>query len=337
MKPLVSILIPAYNAVRYIGQTLKSAQQQTWPNVEIIVIDDGSSDETLEIAKRFTTQNTRVVGRPHKGASAARNYAYSLCQGDYIQWLDADDLLAPNKIAVQLSYTNRDGDDRMLFSSAWDRFYYRPRRTDRNASALWRDADPIDWLSTRFEHHLYMPPACWLMSRTLAESTGGWDERLSLDDDGEFFTRAVLKSDAIRFVPDAWSFYRINAGSLSTTFRSNEKLDSMWLSHQLQWKWLSRCEDSPRTRSAMRQYLEFFLICYFPERSDLVREIQQLAHQLGGEFDIPKLPPKYAWIEKLTNRSLAKRAMYTAPLLRRSVTAASDRIAAKLQQCFADF
>jgi glycosyltransferase involved in cell wall biosynthesis len=93
MKPLVSILIPSYNAQEFIGETLTSAVAQTWPRKEIIVVDDGSTDHTRAIADRFGSRQVKVVAQEHQGASAARNRAFSLSQGDYIQWLDADDSL----------------------------------------------------------------------------------------------------------------------------------------------------------------------------------------------------------------------------------------------------
>src|SRR5436309_10735842 len=90
--PLVSILIPAYNAERWIADTVRSALAQTWPRREIIIVDDGSRDQTLQVAQQFASKNVSVVAQENQGASAARNKAFELCQGDYIQWLDADDL-----------------------------------------------------------------------------------------------------------------------------------------------------------------------------------------------------------------------------------------------------
>ena len=103
MKPLVSILIPAFNAQKWIADTIESAVRQTWPKKEIIVVDDGSRDQTLSIARRFASKGVSVVTQANQGASTARNHAFAICQGDYIQWLDADDLLAPDKIARQMA------------------------------------------------------------------------------------------------------------------------------------------------------------------------------------------------------------------------------------------
>src|SRR5207245_5785704 len=128
MKPLVSILIPAYNAEPWIGDTIKSAVGQTWPRKEIIVVDDGSRDQTLAIARQFASKEISVVTQANQGAAAARNHAFSICQGDFIQWLDADDLLAPDKIARQMEAVDQCRSKRTLLSSAWGRFIYRPHQ-----------------------------------------------------------------------------------------------------------------------------------------------------------------------------------------------------------------
>src|SRR5689334_15167297 len=98
MKPLVSILIPAYNAEQWIPEAIRSACAQSWSRKEIIVVDDGSTDRTLEVARRFASPEVNVVSTSNHGAAAARNHALRLSQGDYIQWLDADDILATDKL-----------------------------------------------------------------------------------------------------------------------------------------------------------------------------------------------------------------------------------------------
>src|SRR5215467_62161 len=102
MQRLVSILIPAYNSEEWIAETIRSAIGQTWPNKEIIVVNDGSTDRTAEVAQRFASRQVLVISTENEGASSARNHAFRLSQGEYIQWLDADDLLAPDKIECQL-------------------------------------------------------------------------------------------------------------------------------------------------------------------------------------------------------------------------------------------
>src|SRR5882757_7401378 len=124
MKPLVSILIPAYNADPWIADTIKSALNQTWPRVEIVIINDGSRDQTLSIAQQFASEKLSIVSQENQGVCAARNKAFALCQGDYIQWLDADDLLAPDKIARQMAVLDRSGSRKALVSSEFGKFLH---------------------------------------------------------------------------------------------------------------------------------------------------------------------------------------------------------------------
>ena len=102
MSVLVSILIPSYNAEEWIEETIQSALSQTWPRKEIIIVDDGSTDNSLRIAKEYESNSVKVISQENSGAAVARNKALEYAQGDYIQWLDADDLLAPDKIEKQL-------------------------------------------------------------------------------------------------------------------------------------------------------------------------------------------------------------------------------------------
>src|ERR1700693_982164 len=156
MNPLVSILIPAYNAQEWIADTIKSAICQTWKRKEIIIVDDGSSDQTLAIARQFASREVAVVHKENQGAAATRNHALSLSQGDYIQWLDADDLLSPDKVAKQVEAADAWGSDRTLFSSAWGSFAYRPDRAIFSPTSLWCDLCPIEWLLRKMEENLHM-------------------------------------------------------------------------------------------------------------------------------------------------------------------------------------
>src|SRR5205814_2769990 len=103
MKPLVSILIPAFNAEKWLAQTIRSAVAQRWPRKEVVVIvDEGCRDRTLEVARQMASREVLVVTRPRQTAAGARNDAFSLSQGEYIQWLDRPELLAANKVDTQM-------------------------------------------------------------------------------------------------------------------------------------------------------------------------------------------------------------------------------------------
>src|SRR5215472_8541766 len=217
MKPLVSILVPAYNAEEWISDSIRSAIAQTWDRKEIIVVDDGSSDNTLSIARQFESEYLKVVVQTNRGAAAARNTALSLCQGDYIQYLDADDLLASDKISRQIEAVRHCGSRRTLLSGSWGTFFYRYYRTKFFPTTLWCDLSPLEWLLRKFEEGVYVQPGAWLVSRELTEAAGPWNPGLRVDNDGEYFARVVLASDRVAFVPGATVHYR-NTGSGSVGY-----------------------------------------------------------------------------------------------------------------------
>ena len=307
--PLVSILIPAFNAQESIADTLRSAIAQTWERKEIVVIDDGSTDQTLAIARKFESEGVRVHTKHNDGAASSRNLAFLLCKGDYIQWLDADDLLAPDKIALQMNSLLSYESKRVLLSSAWGRFIYRHSRTEFIPTALWSDLSPVEWLLRKMGDNLFMQTATWLVSRELTEAAGPWDARLLSDDDGEYFCRVLLASDGIKFTPEAKAYYRgpgLAFRGLSYIGHSSLKLEAHWLSMQLHIRYLRSLEDSERVRAACLRYLQTSLIYFYPEKPDIVEQAEQMASDLGGELRPPNLSWKYAWMKTIFGWRVAK-------------------------------
>ena len=309
--PLVSILIPAHNVERWIAETIQSAVAQTWPDKEIIVVDDGSTDGTLAVARRFESRSVRVVTQPNQGAAVARNTAFSLAQGDYIQWLDADDLLTPDKIVKQMEAVEESQNKRTLFSCGWGYFIYRASKAKFVPTSLWCDLSPLEWVLRKWEGNLHMQTATWLASRELTEAAGPWDTRLLGDDDGEFFFRAISASNGIRFIPQGKVYYRITPSNrLSDIGRSDKKIEAQFLGMKLQIEYLRAREDNERVRAACVSYLQMWLATFYPNRPDLVQEAQQLANSLGGQLSLPKAPWKYIWIEKLFGFGAAKETQW---------------------------
>ena len=332
MKPLVSILIPAFNAQEWIADTLKSAIGQTWQRKEIIVVDDGSTDHTLAIARQFASDHVSILTQENQGAPAARNKAFSVSQGEYIQWLDADDLLAPDKITKQMEALDRGRSKRTLLSSAWGRFLYRSHRADFAPNGLWRDLSPVEWLLRKMGQNLHMPNATWLVSRELTEAGGPWDTRLLTDDDGEYFCRVLLKSDGIRFVPEARVFYRMSGvNSVSYIGCSDRKLESQFRSMQLHIGYLRSLEESQRVRAACVNYLQNWLIHFYPERLDIVKQAEQMATELGGQLAVPQLSWKYSWIRTIFGWGLGKRAQVFLPQIRWSFARFWDKALSRIE------
>jgi glycosyltransferase involved in cell wall biosynthesis len=305
--PLVSILIPAYNAEEWIGDALRSALGQTWQSKEIIVVDDGSTDGTLEVASRFASDSVRIISQRNMGAAAARNTAFARSRGDYIQWLDADDLLGKDKIEKQIQMLDRGCSNRTLLSAAWGQFKYRHYKARFAPSALWCDLPPKEWLLRKMGQNLYMQTATWLVSRQLTELAGPWDTRLLGDDDNEYFCRVLLASDGVRFVGDAKVYYRtFGYGSLSDIGLSDSKMDAHWLSMQAHVRYLRSMEESETVRAACLRYLQAQLHHFHPQRPDIVDLAKRMANELAGELVRPPLPWHVAVMERMLTPKLAK-------------------------------
>jgi hypothetical protein len=184
---------------------------------------------------------------------------------------------------------------------------------------LWCDLSRAEWLLRKMEQNLYMQTATWLVSRELTEAAGPWDTKLLGDDDGEYFCRILLESDGIRFVPEARVFYRSTPSSLSYIGRSNRKLEAQWRSMRLNINYLRSMEDSERARAACVRYLQNWMINFYPERLDIFKQAQQMARDLGGQLEVPRLPWKYSWIGAIFGRGLAKRTQVLLPAIRWSL------------------
>lgn len=332
MIPLVSILIPAYNAESTIAETIQSAIRQTWRCKEIVVVDDGSTDGTAEVARRFVPEVTLVSTR-NQGGAAARNHAMQLSQGDYIQWLDADDLLAPDKIERQLAVLRESDHRRILLSSSWAFFNYRVNRARFAPTSLWQDLTPVEWLLRKMAGNLHMQTATWLTSRELAEAAGPWDTRLLSDDDGEYFCRVLLASEHTRFAHDAKVFYRVTPSSrLSHIGASdNRKKDALLISMKLHVHYLRSLEESERVRKACLAYLQTWYHHFYPERPDIVVQLQDLAARLHGELKEPSLRWKYAWLKPMFGWKTANRAQSVLPLVKSSCIRHYDEAMYKLE------
>jgi glycosyltransferase involved in cell wall biosynthesis len=327
MRPLVSILIPAYNAEKWIGETLRSAILQTWVPKEIIIVDDGSKDRTSRVARQFESDTVRVFRQANQGAAAARNTAFGLSKGDYIQWLDADDLLSPDKIATQMAFVEQAGSKRTLISCGWGQFLHRYYRAKFIPSTLWCDLPPTEWLVRKLGQNLHMQTATWLVSRELTQAAGPWDTTLLVDDDGEYFCRVLLKSDGVRFAPTARVYYRDSgAGSLSYIGASNRKREAQWRSMQLHIGYLRSLEDTPRVRAACVTYIQNWLTAFYPKSPDLIDEMQATASALGGELEMPRLSWKYSGIESVFGPEVARNAQTRASRLKWAVLRFYDHL-----------
>ena len=216
--PLVSILIPVYNTDKFVAEAIESALYQTYKNIEIIVVDDGSTDKSWEIIESYRKKYPSIIKthkQENKGACAARNKGFELSSGQYIQYLDADDLLAPDKIQHQIKFFDGSGNDDFLVNGMWKRFEYSIDKEldDGLDDNLQKDLNPIEWIII----NRMTAQSAWLTPRNLISEAGKWSEELITNQDGEYFCRVIIKSKMVYYCGKAKTYYRIhNNPSIST-------------------------------------------------------------------------------------------------------------------------
>ncbi len=303
----VSVLIPAYNAGPYIEQTLASVVGQTWPHVEVIVVDDGSRDDTLAKARRYASDQVQVVSQANAGASAARNRAFALATGDYIQYLDADDLLHPDKIRAQLQCLAQHPEAK-LSASAWGMFYDEPDEQSLRPTVLWQDYhDPVQWLVTAWENGVWMQPSAWLTHRSLIEAAGPWDEQISLHDDGEFFSRVLLQTRDIIFCEAAKSFYRKGLQDSLSSIKSEKATKSHLAVCQSYEKSLLQARNDSQTRQACANNYQRLIYEYYPQHPEIRAAAAARVRALGGSTARPFATPAFRVLNGLVGWRLSKK------------------------------
>ena len=198
-------------------------------------------------------------------------------------------------------------------------------------TALWCDLSPVEFLLRKMEQNLFMQTATWLVSRELTEAAGPWDTRLLGDDDGEYFCRVFLASQCIRFVPGARVYYRVTSNSLSYIGRSNRKLEAQMHSMHLHIGYLRSMEDCDRVRAACVKYLQTWLINFYPERLDIVEQMEKMATELGGQLKTPRLSWNYSWIRAIFGWGLAKRVQLFMPQIKWSLVRFLDKVLYRIE------
>ena len=230
-----------------------------------------------------------------------------------MQFLDADDLLAPEKIAAQLALAASLPSDDFALCGRWSRFTDTPASATFPPERLCTDADAVGWLVEKLAHHAMMHPAAWLVSRRLAERAGPWDESLSLDDDGEYFSRVVLASSGVRFCASAVSFYRSSLPRSLSKSRSNRAWESALSSLEKTASRLCQRESSARTRAACATAFQRFIFDAYPAAPAARSRAADLVAAHGGSNLQPAGGARFQTLRRLFGWKLARRLQKILP------------------------
>lgn len=260
MSALVTIAIPCFNAGRWIGAAVQSALDQTWPEKEVIVVDDGSTDQSLEELEKFGDA-IRLVRGEHRGGNAARNQALAEAQGEWVQFLDADDYLEPEKIATQLTEAGGGVAVDVIYSPVWVE-----ENGNRTRSSLHTGRDIFcQWLSWELPQ---TGGALW--RRSALETIGRWKEDQPCCQEHELYLRAMQSHLRFVFAPTAHAAYRI-------------------------WSEETVCRKDPRQVIRVKTQLVDELRDWMIERAFWTEEHRQVAGRAC--FEMARTIAKYSLIE----------------------------------------
>lgn len=286
MAGLVSIIIPCFNSLPFLKETLTCAFNQTYPNIEIIVIDDNSTDGSYEYLQSLNKPNLILAKNKGKGACAARNYGLELAKGYYIQFLDADDLLSPDKIEKQVIRLQT-LDRNTVASCGWVHFSnkadidkYQPQKIDLSYSA------PTEWLKDSWSGEGMTTIHSWLIPRLLIAQAGSWDEELIKNQDGEFMARILCHASSIVFLEDIYSFYRKPAATNISQNKSKEAIESVLKSYKL-YEYVLQFRDDEPIKKALANNYNHFIYVYYNTYPNLSKKAEQYVLELGQEVKIP--------------------------------------------------
>lgn len=240
MTPLVSIIIPTFNRAHLLEQTLRSVLEQTYRNWECIIVDDGSTDNTQDLVKSFAEKDERFCfyHRPNflpKGGNSCRNFGFKKSKGTYIQWLDSDDILLPKKIEVQVNCLEEEAENAVAICKFGYFKHLLENTYLRENIATYQNFESGEKLLVSFgQNKEYFPQHVYLVPRKLILKTSLWDENLSINQDGEFFTRILLKANQVKFL-NTGVFYRKSdqeqVSNIDSTFKAQDIINSWKLIH----------------------------------------------------------------------------------------------------------
>jgi len=210
--PAITVYMPAYNVGKYIRQAAESILAQTFRDLEFIIIDDGSTDDTLGLAKQLAARDTRIrlITRPNAGVSATANEAIALSRGEFVARLDADDIALPQRLEKQLTFLRTNpacvavGSSVLMIDEEGLPLYVMPDIQfghDKIESAFWRGGWPIHQSATMYR-------------RDALHAVGGYRTDLSLHEDHEMFLR-LTERGRLENLPEVLLWYRQRPDSLS--------------------------------------------------------------------------------------------------------------------------
>lgn len=282
MTPLISIIIPVYNSEKYIQGTIYSCINQSYANLEIIIVNDGSTDSSEKIIKKFDDTRIKYYKTPNKGPCHARNFGIKKATGELFQFLDADDILENKKLEVQVGFYRSKGEE-YVYSGIMGFIIKGQKKFEKGFNFYYKNLGVQEYFRAMFGNYgKYYTTGMWLIPRKLVEKTHGWDEKVLINNDGEYFSRIILHSKGIIYCPGAIFYYRRDVPmSVSKRFNSRKIYVSWLYSYTCYVKYFQLNFDKKSAEELGREALSVYYCNSYPNYPDLLQECKQQIRLLG--------------------------------------------------------
>ena len=256
----ISVIIPSYNRGWCLEDTVMSASYADNNIVcEILVVDNGSDDNSFEIIERLSSSDSRIrwVDGSHlpKNGNAARNLGFRESSGDYIQYLDSDDQIVPGKLEAQLDWLKKQG-SKSITTSQWVAFTDQDIIKKLRKRETWKDySSGVDLLKDLLLRNQWFCPGTWLLPRYLCEVVGPWDEACSADQDRDYFMRLLIEAENVYCYPEEGFRYRVGSTDHVSNQTDSRHQKSRWLVWQKTRDMLLSVSDASHSKAAVAQAL----------------------------------------------------------------------------------
>lgn len=215
MNPRVSIIIPCYKQAHYLSDALESVLAQTHSNWECIIVNDGSPDDTGEVARGYASRDPRIryLEQENRGLAGARNSGLAIATGEYIQFLDADDVILPEKLAAQLAVFSQEPRTSVVYC---DFFYFEHTPDNRSDSpAAFKAKYGNNDIAAKLLGGNFVVVHAALVRRQDIQEAGGFDESLRACEDYDLWLRLAAQGKLFAYLDCALALYRITPGSMT--------------------------------------------------------------------------------------------------------------------------
>ncbi len=231
-EPLVSVVIPCFNQGRYLPTAVQSLQKQTLADWECVLVDDGSTDETPAIAKSLVSSDLRVryLRQENAGPSAARNSGVKMTRGQFVQFLDADDLIEPDKLKIHVEHLRLGSGVGIVYG---DVRYFADGNDNERKFGIWGEERPwVDELARSIEPMLtkllvrnVMTMNCPVLRRSVLEEVGSFNERVMGCEDWDYWVRCAALGVRFHYCPRPGTLALVRGHPWSTSLDSRRMIE----------------------------------------------------------------------------------------------------------------